>query len=123
MYWQPDNVLIEAKATGTTLQQELRKVGIPVTMYSPGGRRAGQDKISRANSVATILESGMVWAPDTDWADELIEECAAFPHGDNDDLVDSMIMALMRFRAGNFINLKDDEEDRPSEKGAVPEYY
>jgi phage terminase large subunit-like protein len=53
----------------------------------------------------------------------LIEECAAFPHGDNDDLVDSMIMALMRFRAGNFINLKDDEEDRPSEKGAVPEYY
>ena len=86
VYWQPDNVLIEAKATGTTLQQELRKVGIPVTMYSPGGRRAGQDKISRANSVATILESGMVWAPDTDWADDLIEECAAFPHGDNDDL-------------------------------------
>ena len=86
LYWQPDNVLIEAKATGTTLQQELRRVGIPVTMYSPGGRRAGQDKVSRANSIATILESGMVWAPDTDWADELIEECAAFPKGDNDDL-------------------------------------
>ena len=123
LYWQPDNVLIEAKATGTTLQQELRKVGIPVTMYSPGGRRAGQDKISRANSIATILESGMVWAPDTDWADELIEECAAFPNGDNDDLVDSMIMALMRFRAGNFINLRDDEADKPKEMGAIPEYY
>jgi len=123
LYWQPDNVLIEAKATGTTLQQELRKVGIPVTMYSPGGRRAGQDKISRANSIATVLESGMVWAPDTDWADELIEECAAFPNGDNDDLVDSMIMALMRFRAGNFISLRDDEEDKPRELGAIPEYY
>ena len=123
LYWQPDNVLIEAKATGTTLQQELRKVGIPVTMYSPGGRRAGQDKISRANSIATVLESGMVWAPDTDWADELIEECAAFPNGDNDDLVDSMIMALMRFRAGNFINLRDDEADKPRELGAIPEYY
>ena len=123
LYWQPDNVLIEAKATGTTLQQELRRVGIPVTMYSPGGRRAGQDKISRANSIATVLESGMVWAPDTDWADELIEECAAFPNGDNDDLVDSMIMALMRFRAGNFINLRDDEADKPKELGAIPEYY
>jgi len=123
LYWQPDNVLIEAKATGTTLQQELRKVGIPVTMYSPGGRRAGQDKISRANSIATVLESGMVWAPDTDWADDLIEECAAFPNGDNDDLVDSMVMALMRFRAGNFINLRDDEEDKPRELGAIPEYY
>ena len=123
VYWQPDNVLIEAKATGTTLQQELRKVGIPVTMYSPGGRRAGQDKISRANAVATILESGMVWAPDTDWAEDLIEECAAFPNGDNDDLVDSTVMALMRFRAGNFISLTDDEDDVPKDAGAVPEYY
>jgi len=123
IYWQPDNVLIEAKATGTTLQQELRKMGIPVTMYSPGGRRAGQDKVSRANAIATILESGMVWAPDTDWADELIEECAAFPNGDNDDLVDSMVMALMRFRAGNFISLLVDEDDVPRNEGIVPEYY
>ena len=65
----------------------------------------------------------MVWAPDTDWADDLIEECAAFPHGDNDDLVDSTVMALMRFRAGNFISLNDDEEDAPTDEGAVPEYY
>ena len=69
-HWQPDNMLIEAKATGTTLQQELRRMNIPVTMYSPGGRRAGQDKVSRAHSVAPILESGIVWAPDTDWAED-----------------------------------------------------
>jgi phage terminase large subunit-like protein len=93
-------------------------------MYSPGGRRAGQDKISRANSVAPILESGMVWAPETQWADELIEECAAFPNGDNDDMVDSTTQALMRFRSGNFISLYDDEEDdEPSMEGLVPEYY
>jgi predicted phage terminase large subunit-like protein len=123
-YWQPDNVLIEAKATGTTLQQELRRMGIPVTMYSPGGRRAGQDKVSRANSVAPIFESGMVWAPETDWADEVIEQCAAFPNGDNDDIVDSTTQALMRFRAGNFISLYSDEDDEPSEnEGLVPEYY
>jgi len=99
-------------------------MGIPVTMYSPGGRRAGQDKVSRANSVAPIFESGMVWAPETDWADEVIEQCAAFPNGDNDDMVDSTTQALMRFRAGNFISLHSDEEEDPSEnEGLVPEYY
>jgi predicted phage terminase large subunit-like protein len=122
-YWQPDNVLIEAKATGITLQQELRRVGIPVTMYSPGGRRAGQDKISRANSVAPLLESGMIWAPQTAWAEELIEECAAFPNGDNDDMVDSTTQALMRFRAGNFISLHSDYQDEPQSESFVPTYY
>ena len=123
-YWQPDNVLIEAKATGTTLQQELRRVGIPVTMYAPGGRRAGQDKVSRANAVAPILEAGMVWAPDEHWAEELVEECAAFPNGDNDDQVDSTVQAWMRFRTGNFIALdSDDVEDDKSDAGVVPEYY
>jgi len=122
-YWKPDNVLIEAKATGVTLQQELRRVGIPVTMYSPGGRRAGTDKISRANSVAPMLEAGMVWAPDTDWAEALVEECAAFPNGDNDDMVDSTTQALMRFRAGNFIALNTDEADESSGQELVTEYY
>ncbi len=123
-YWNPDNVLIEAKATGTTLQQELRRVGIPVTMYAPGGRRAGQDKVSRANAVAPILEAGMVWAPDEHWAEELVEECAAFPNGDNDDQVDSTVQAWMRFRTGNFIALDSDEvEDKNATTGVVPEYY
>jgi len=122
-YWQPDNVLIEAKATGITLQQELRRMSIPVTMYSPGGRRAGTDKIARANSVAPMFEAGMVWAPKTDWAEELVEECAAFPNGDNDDMVDSTTQAMMRFRQGNFVSLKTDDEGEPSDGALVPEYY
>lgn len=122
-YWNPDNVLIEGKATGVTLQQELRRLGIPVTMYTPGGRRTGTDKVSRANSVAPILESGLVWAPDTNWAEELVEECAAFPNGDNDDMVDSTTMALMRFRQGNFIALATDEDEPESTEDLVPEYY
>jgi predicted phage terminase large subunit-like protein len=122
-HWNPDNVLIEAKATGVTLQQELRRAGIPVTMYNPGGRRAGTDKVSRANSVAPILESGMVWAPETLWAEELIEECASFPNGDYDDMVDSTTQALMRFRAGNFISLESDYPDSPKQQELVPEYY
>lgn len=123
-HWNPDNVLIEAKATGTVLQQELRRMGIPVTMYSPGGRRSGQDKVSRANSVAPMFESGMVWAPDLEWAQELIEECAAFPNGDNDDMVDSTTQALMRFRQGSFIRLHTDDDDEREPSSLEPvEYY
>ena len=123
-YWKPDNVLIEAKATGTSLQQELRKMGIPVTMYSPGGRRTGQDKISRANAVAPILESGMVWYPESEeFAQELVEECAAFPNGSHDDQVDVTVMALMRFRQGNFIRLDDDDDDEKDPDSRVVEYY
>jgi predicted phage terminase large subunit-like protein len=124
MYWQPDNVLIEAKATGTPLQHELRKMGIPVTMYSPGGRRTGQDKVSRANAVAPILESGMVWYPeDEEFAQEMVEECAAFPNGANDDQVDAMVMALMRFRQGNFVSLQDDDDEEREIGDRVVEYY
>ena len=123
-YWSPDNVLIEAKATGTSLQQELRKMGIPVTMYSPGGRRTGQDKLSRANAVAPVLESGMVWYPEgEEFAQELVEECAAFPNGAHDDQVDVTVMALMRFRQGNFIRLDDDDDDEKDPDARVVEYY
>jgi predicted phage terminase large subunit-like protein len=123
-YWRPDNVLIEAKATGTPLQQELRRIGVPVTMYSPGGRRTGQDKLARANAVAPLLESGMVWYPEgKEWAEELVEECAAFPNGSNDDQVDVTTMALFRFRQGNFVALdSDDNEEAEPETGTV-EYY
>jgi predicted phage terminase large subunit-like protein len=123
-YWQPDNVLIEAKATGTPLQHELRRMNIPVTMYSPGGRRTGQDKVSRANAVAPILESGMVWYPeDEEFAQELVEECAAFPNGTNDDQVDVTVMALMRFRQGGFVSLDDDDNDERDPDARIVEYY
>jgi predicted phage terminase large subunit-like protein len=123
-YWNPDNVLIEAKATGTPLQQELRRLGIPVTMYSPGGRRTGQDKISRANAVAPILESGMVWYPENqEWAQDMVEECAAFPNGTNDDQVDTAVMAWGRFRQGNFVSLHDDDLDEPEPDNEPVEYY
>jgi len=123
-YWKPDNVLIEAKATGTPLQQELRRLSIPVTMYSPGGRRTGQDKISRANAVAPILESGMVWYPENqEWADEMVEECAAFPLAPHDDQVDTAVMAWHRFRQGNFIALADDDVDEGEPNQEPVEYY
>tara|TARA_R110000796_G_scaffold2715_1_gene10480 strand:+ start:1717 stop:3201 length:1485 start_codon:yes stop_codon:yes gene_type:complete len=104
-YWKPDCVLIEAKASGTPLTQELRRMGIPVQAYTPS---RGQDKVARMNSVAPIFESGMVWYPDESFAQEVIEEMASFPYGDNDDFCDSGTMALMRFRQGGFLSLRDD---------------
>ena len=111
-YWEPETVIIEAKASGMPLLQELRQVGIPVVSYTPS---KGNDKLSRVNSVAPVFESGMVWAPEKQFAEEMIEECAAFPYGEHDDLVDTMTQALMRYRQGNFVSLKDDYEDKPSE--------
>ena len=83
-------------------------MGIPAAEYSPG---KGQDKISRLNSVADLFASGKVWAPATRWAEELIDEVAAFPSGEHDDLTDSMTLALMRFRQGGFIRLDSDEAE------------
>lgn len=108
-YWDPECVLIEAKATGMPLTQELRSMGIPVQNYSPS---RGNDKYTRVNSIAPLLESGLVWAPDTRWAEEVIEECAAFPVGENDDFVDTVTQALRRFREGGFITHPEDYDDQ-----------
>ena len=68
----------------------------------------------RVNAVAPLFESGQIWAPDEKFAEEVIEECASFPYGDHDDLVDSMTQAVMRFRQGGFIGHPEDERDEVS---------
>ena len=107
--WQPDAFIVEKKSAGTALYQELRRTGMPVTEYTP--HRGSGDKLARLNSVADIIRSGLVWVPETRWAEEVIEEIAGFPFMSHDDLVDSTVMALMRFRSGGFITLPSDEPD------------
>lgn len=106
--YEPDMVLIEAQASGTPLTHELRAMGIPVVNYRPS---RGNDKMTRVHSVSPVFEAGMVYAPDQGFADEVIEECAAFPFAQNDDYVDTTTQAILRFRQGNFINLYSDEEE------------
>jgi predicted phage terminase large subunit-like protein len=106
--WEPDAFIVEAKASGAPLIYELRSMGIPVQEFTP---TRGNDKITRVNSVADIFASGKVWAPRKRWAEEVIEELAAFPNSDHDDLVDSTTQALIRFRKGGFIRLDSDEPD------------
>ena len=108
--WEPDSFIVEKKSNGAALYQEMRRMGIPVGEFTPG---KGQDKISRVNSVADLFHSGIVWAPEKRWAQEVIEECNDFPSGANDDLVDSTTLALARFRQGGFIRLPTDEKEDP----------
>ena len=108
--WEPDAFIVEKKAAGAPLIQELRRMGIPVQETDPS---RGNDKIVRLNAVADLFSSGTVWAPDTRWAREVIEEVASFPNGENDDYVDTTSQALLRFRQGGFISLNTDEKDDP----------
>jgi len=112
-YWNPETVIIESKASGLPLTYELRKMGIPVINFTPS---KGNDKHTRVNAVSPMFESGLIWAPkEMEFAQEVIEECAAFPYGDHDDLVDSMTQALMRFRQGGLISHPEDYIDEPVE--------
>jgi predicted phage terminase large subunit-like protein len=107
--WEPDAFIVEKKSAGTALYQEMRRMGLPVQEYTP--HRGSGDKLARLNSVADIVASGMVWVPQTRWAEEVVEEIAGFPFMSHDDLVDSTVMALMRFRQGGFITLPSDEPE------------
>ena len=118
--WNPDTLVVEAKAAGSPLIFELRAMGIPVQEFSPS---KGNDKIARLNAVSDLFASGHVWVPNTNWAEELVEEVASFPSGEHDDLVDSMSQALMRYRRGGFIRLGTDEEDEPKQFRRKVPYY
>jgi len=118
--YEPDAFVVEAKAAGAPLIFELRQMGIPVSEFSPS---RGNDKIARVNAVADLFASGNVWAPETRWAEEVIEQFAAFPNAEHDDLVDSSTQALLRFRQGGFISLHSDEGMEPLDMARKAEYY
>jgi predicted phage terminase large subunit-like protein len=118
-YWKPDSLIVEAKAAGSPLIHELRRSGIPVQDFNPGG----QDKIARLNAVSDIFQSGMVFVPPTRWAEEVIEEVADFPFGRHDDLVDSTSQALLRFRRGGFIKLPGEDEEEEKRPLIKADYY
>jgi predicted phage terminase large subunit-like protein len=106
--WEPESLVIEKRASGISLIQELRLMGLPVNEFTPS---RGNDKISRVNAISDLFASGVVWAPEHRWADEVIEEFAEFPAGEHDDYVDSSTQALQRYRQGGFVQSLQDEED------------
>ena len=120
--WEPDSIIVEKKASGSPLIYEMRAMGIPVQEFTP---TKGNDKISRLNACSDLFASGRVWAPNTHWAEEVIEEVASFPAGSHDDYVDSTSMAIMRFRKGGYVgtNLDEPEEVRYFKSNRSRGYY
>ena len=119
-YWDPEVILVEAKAAGLPLTQELRSSGLPVVNFTPS---RGNDKHARMNSVAPLFEAGLVWYPETSWAEEVIEEMAAFPFGEHDDHCDAATQALMRFRQGGFLTHPEDLVVERAEREVKRIYY
>ena len=117
--WEPDAVMIEKKASGQSLLQDLRMAGVPVLEYNPD-----RDKEARAHASSALLEDGRIYFPaNKKWAKDLIDICASFPAGDNDDIVDTCTQAWLRLRKGWFITHSTDyEDDEPAEKKRITLY-
>lgn len=112
--WKPDAVLIEKKASGQSLIQDMRKAGIPVITYQPD-----RDKVTRAYSVQAMLESGLIFHPDRKWAEDVIEECGMFPNGEFADFVDTCTQAWIRLRTMHRVGHPDDDENDHDEDDDV----
>lgn len=113
--YMSDAVVVEAKANGDTLIQELHRMGIVVHRFNP--TRYG-DKIARGRSVSALIECGRVYVPTRangtglpQFADEFVECCAVFPNKDSNDYVDSMSQALIKLRSSGWITHRDDYKE------------
>lgn len=121
--WEPDSCVIEQKSAGEALITEFRRMGLYVEDYTP--TRGDGDKVARVNAVTDIFASGVVWILNKEWTSIVLDEAQTFPMGQNDDIVDTIAMALSRFRRGNFITLESDEVDLEDEADFAKEvdYY
>lgn len=104
-----DKLLIEAKASGHSVAQELRRLYADDDWAAQLVDPRGGDKVARAYAVQHLFSEGMIYAPDRDWADQVISQCATFPKGKHDDLVDSVTQALSHLR---MIGLAQRVEER-----------
>lgn len=110
--YTPDRVIIEKKASGHSLIQELRKKGVPVK-----GIPTKDSKLARAHASSIVLEQGCVYYMDRGWAEEVIQQCAEFPNAKHDDLVDTCTMAWNFLRKMFWLQLADEpDEDDPTER-------
>lgn len=124
-----DRLLIENKAAGHSVAQEIRRLfgneGFSVQMYDP----KTLDKTARLYSVQHIFAEGMVYAPDKDWAEMVIRQCSVFPKGKNDDLVDTVSMSLNHLRSVGMLTRAaermadlEDAQRFSGNSGGVPLY-
>lgn len=102
--YEPDCLLVEKKASGQSLIQDLRMAGLPVIQYTPD-----RDKVSRAHAVSDLFFCGRIYKPGwVRWTDEIVAECANFPNVAHDDYVDSITQVLLWFKNGGWVANLDD---------------
>lgn len=114
-----DALLIEAKASGLSLIQDLRQANLPAVPYNPGSA----DKINRAHQASPILELDCLWIPESTkepgqpvtWAREFLKELALFPNGEHDDQVDAFTQAIIYLRDSSWFELAWAAEDEIEE--------
>ena len=115
---KPDMILIEAKANGLSLIQDLGRAGLIVNRFDPV-KHGGGDKIVRARLMSHVLEAGKIWVPAKPphytglrpYADVFVESCASFPNDvDSRDYVDSMSQAIIKLMMSGLIGNPDDAE-------------
>jgi len=96
--FRPNVVLIEDKASGTQLIQELVQDGLyAVTRYQPQS-----DKVMRMDAQTAMIENGSVHLPDAaPWLAQYLHELTTFPNGRHDDQVDSTAQMLDWFKRGS----------------------
>ena len=107
--WKPDKVLVEKKASGHSLAQELRRAGLPVARI-----KVRDSKFVRAHAASLVLERGCIFYVKRKWATEVITQCGNFPADDHDDMVDTCTMAMLWLRkkwSADFLDDDDDNDD------------
>ena len=103
--WDPDHILIEDKASGQSLVQELDAMGLATWRVDPGQ----VDMVYRAHMVSPILRAGRIWYVPRTWAYDVIGQCAKFPLAEHDDLTTTCIIAWAFMRRMGDIELPEDE--------------
>jgi len=111
----PDVCIIEKKASGQSLIQDMRRSGLPVQEYIPD-----KDKVSRVYAASPLMEAGRVWLPkNKTWSDDLLTELLQFPNAAHDDQVDALTMAIHYMKDSWHLYHPDDPEwddDAPRKK-------
>ena len=126
---RPDRILVEAKASGQSLIQDLRLARVPVVGYNPGNA----DKVSRAHQAAPTLELGLLWIPESgknkgmtvSWADGFLKQMSKFPVAQHDDYVDTFSQAIIYFKNDGWFDLpqaKDIDDVRPKSEPKINPY-
>ena len=116
---KPDVCMIEKKASGQSLIQDMRRSGLPVMEYNPD-----RDKVSRVYAASPIIEAGRLWIPtNKKWSDELIEELVRFPNAAHDDQVDAMTMAIHYMKESWHLTHPDDPEWEEETKERKSTYW